>query len=98
MSKEDNEYIAVPIKEYKNVLEIIDCYIKEISCNIDYKSKNTQNLITILETEIKKQRNIRLSTKCVEGFAERIRIRIDGRIEGLEFAIQKIKEMEENKK
>lgn len=43
-------------------------------------------------------KEIRLSTKGINtGFSERVRIRIDGRTEGLKFAIEKIKEMEEYK-
>lgn len=95
---EDNDYIAVPIKEYKKILECIDCFIEDFSSKFDCKRTNENKLINILEAEIKKQKEIRLSTSGINtGFAERVRIRIDGKTEGLKFAIEKIKEMEENK-
>lgn len=94
---ENNEYIAVPIEEYKKILEIINYDIEEISKKLDYKGKGRNKLIDSLEAEIRRQKEIRLSTKGVGGFAERLRTRIEGQTEGLKFAIEKIKEMEENK-
>lgn len=36
---ENNEYIAVPLEEYKKVLEIINYDIEEILKKLDYKGK-----------------------------------------------------------